>query len=336
MFDSDRPSIPTAYADLMLDILDERGVAKAVALKRAEIDAARLRNVDGRISASEWARLSRCAMTLAEDEGLGIEYGLRQLPTAHGTLGYAVITSATLRDLLDTSAKYSRSRLSVYAIYLKEDGVSATLTVREKVPLGNLRNFFFECVLVGIAATVKFLFPDLFEQIELGFTWPQPDYFERYRDRLPKVNFRASDNQLRLPSSSLARKSLLANAAAHSQAIRQLDREMALLNLDASDLVDRVRAGLMLSEDGYPSLARLASSLFLSERTLKRRLREHGTSYREMLEKARYRDACALLRETDLSLADVSAKLGYQNPPTFTRAFRRWSGIAPSRYRDTL
>lgn len=147
--------------------------------------------------------------------------------------------------VLDTSAKYSRSRLSVYAIYLKEDGVNATLTVRGKVPLGNLRNFFFECLLIGISATVKFLFPDLFEQIELGFTWPQPDYFERYRDRLPKVTFRASDNQLRLPSSSLARKSPFANAAAHSQAIRQLNREMALLNLDASDLVDRVRAGLM-------------------------------------------------------------------------------------------
>ncbi|MCS3392869.1 AraC family transcriptional regulator [Burkholderia thailandensis] len=318
----------------MLDILEERGVSRSIALKRAGIDAARLRNVDGRISASEWARLSRCAITLADDEGLSFEYGLRQLPTAHGTLGYATLASATLRELMETSAKYSRSRLSFYALYLKEGGVSATLTVREKVPLGNLRNFFFECLLVGISATIKFLFPEVFERIELCFAWPQPDYFERYRHRLPKVRFRASDNQLRLPSFALDAKSPLANAAAHVQAVRQLDREMALLNLNASDLVDRVRAGLTMTEDGYPSLSRLASSLFLSDRTLKRRLQEHGTSYRDMLEAARYRDACALLRETGLSLADISAKLGYQNPSTFTRAFRRWSGTAPSRYRD--
>ncbi|VBF02047.1 AraC family transcription regulator [Burkholderia pseudomallei] len=132
----------------------------------------------------------------------------------------------------------------------------------------------------------------------------------------------------------MPRRLALANNEAHAQALGQLDREMARLNLDGSALADRVRAALTLTESGYPSLARLASKLFLSERTLKRRLQAHGTSYRNMLEAARYRDACRLLTRTDRCVADVSTRFGYVNPSAFTRAFRRWAGIAPSRYRD--
>ncbi|CAJ3278292.1 AraC family transcription regulator [Burkholderia pseudomallei] len=132
----------------------------------------------------------------------------------------------------------------------------------------------------------------------------------------------------------MPRRLALANNEAHAQALGQLDREMARLNLDGPALADRVRAELTLTESGYPSLARLASKRFLSERTLKRRLQAHGTSYRNMLEAARYRDACRLLTRTDRCVADVSTRLGYVNPSAFTRAFRRWAGIAPSRYRD--
>ncbi|QTB81612.1 helix-turn-helix transcriptional regulator [Burkholderia pseudomallei] len=156
----------------------------------------------------------------------------------------------------------------------------------------------------------------------------------RVRGRLPKARFRAPDNRLRLPASSLPRRLALANNEAHAQALGQLDREMARLNLDGPALADRVRAELTLTESGYPSLARLASKLFLSERTPKRRLQAHGTPYRNMLEAARYRDACRLLTRTDRCVADVSTRLGYVNPSAFTRAFRRWAGIAPSRYRD--
>ena len=71
----------------------------------------------------------------------------------------------------------------------------------------------------------------------------------------------------------------------------------------------------------------------LSPRTLHRRLARQGTSYSRVLEQARLMKASSLLRDTDQKLLEISFLLGYRNAPAFSRAFRRWTGISPRKYR---
>ena len=70
-----------------------------------------------------------------------------------------------------------------------------------------------------------------------------------------------------------------------------------------------------------------------SPRTLRRRLREEGTSFHGILDRIRFEAAEERLREPTLSLAEVSADLGYADQASFTRAFRRWTGEPPAAYR---
>jgi AraC-like DNA-binding protein len=101
----------------------------------------------------------------------------------------------------------------------------------------------------------------------------------------------------------------------------------------ADPLLARVRAQLAPGPDGYADLERVAERLFMSGRTLKRKLQERGTTFRALLDDARFRQAQHLLEDPDLGIQQVAIALGYPDPACFTRAFRRWSGRTPSQAR---
>src|SRR5262249_43239654 len=98
-------------------------------------------------------------------------------------------------------------------------------------------------------------------------------------------------------------------------------------------LLERVRAQLGPGPDGYADLERVAARLLMSGRTLKRKLQERGTTFRALLDDARFRQARHLLENPDLDIQQVALALGYRDPACFTRAFRRWSGRTPSQAR---
>ncbi|HZR34523.1 MAG TPA: AraC family transcriptional regulator [Nevskia sp.] len=105
---------------------------------------------------------------------------------------------------------------------------------------------------------------------------------------------------------------------------------------EGEDLVGRVRAELALRENGYPDLAGVAARLSMSDRTLKRRLQRSGTSYQALRDEACRRDALRLLENPNLEIRQIASALGYGDPPSFTRAFLRWTGESPSAARRRL
>lgn len=116
---------------------------------------------------------------------------------------------------------------------------------------------------------------------------------------------------------------------AQTQAPEQCEREQALDARGPDNVAQRVRAELNLGAEGYPDLSGVAARLLTSSRTLKRRLQQRGTSFQQLLDEARHRDALRLLENPDLEIRQIAAALGYQDPPSFTRAFRRWTGQSP-------
>jgi len=77
----------------------------------------------------------------------------------------------------------------------------------------------------------------------------------------------------------------------------------------------------------------IASLFSIHRRTLNRRLNADGISFRDLVEQERYEVARQTLIDTGLQVAEVAALLGYADASAFTRAFRRWSGIAPAEWR---
>ena len=88
--------------------------------------------------------------------------------------------------------------------------------------------------------------------------------------------------------------------------------------------------------EGHPTIEKVARSMGSSVRTLQRRLANKELSYSEILDEVRRNEACRLLERRNQSISIVSSSLGYSEPSAFTRAFSRWMGLAPSKYRQRL
>ena len=84
----------------------------------------------------------------------------------------------------------------------------------------------------------------------------------------------------------------------------------------------------------YPTIDQTAQRLRIPVCTLQRRLRESGISYRELVEAVRLEWACRLLEAPDARIAEVAKTLGYADPSSFSRAFRRWHQMSPRAYRQ--
>jgi AraC-like DNA-binding protein len=95
------------------------------------------------------------------------------------------------------------------------------------------------------------------------------------------------------------------------------------------DLVRRSIEQLLPSE---PTILAVAKVLSLNVRTLQRRLAESGVSYRRLLDECRRQRAEEELGRHELPVAEVSRRLGYSDPAHFVRAFRRWTGHAPTHF----
>lgn len=82
-----------------------------------------------------------------------------------------------------------------------------------------------------------------------------------------------------------------------------------------------------------PRRAEIAQLMSMSERSLTRQLGREGTSYIELLAHVQQERAKNFLRDPALSVAEIGYRLGYTEPAAFSRAFTRWTGIAPLRWR---
>jgi len=324
-----RNSLPAAYLRLVLEIAAERGVDPGQVLRGTRISLAQLAAPESRVKAADAARAVTNAVHLSGDFALGLEMGLRTKPTAHGYLGYAVMSCNSLRESLEVAIRFVQLRQRDVSLTLTVDGADGVLQADDAHDLGAQRQFFLEGMMIGLARVAGFVLGEAMLDCELCFDWAEPPYFAAYRSRLPRVRFAAPAVQLRLDAHLLERQPLMADAGAAQQALEQCEREQALGSREPDNIVRRVRAELTLSADGYPDLSGISARLFTSNRTLKRRLQQCGTSFQVLRDEARHRDALRLMENPDMEIRQVAAVLGYKDPPSFTRAFRRWTGMTP-------
>jgi len=110
---------------------------------------------------------------------------------------------------------------------------------------------------------------------------------------------------------------------------RGLDRSMSH-SLSARLAQETVAA---LVSEGYPTIERAARALDCSPRTLQRRLHEEGLTYGELVDRVRADAARRLMEDPSRHLYEVASALGFADPSSFSRFFRRMTGVAPRQYR---
>jgi AraC-like DNA-binding protein len=333
--DLTKPTVPVGYALLVLDVAGAHGVPAEAVLAAAHLPAVALEDPNGRVSMLQMGTVLLRAVELTGEPALGYEIGLHSSLTSHGIMGYGMMSASSLREAIELGIEFLRLRLPMLTAELRVEGDKAVIEVAETVPLGPVRTATFDLFLVGIARMGPSLSDHRFgpDDVDLWFDHPEPDYHERFRDRLPPSRFDMGVNQVRFDAVHLDRRPETANPRNARMVEEQCRRELEQLGL-SGDVVGQVRAVLRASDGGHPTLADVADRLHTSSRTLKRRLQEHGTSYQQLADAARRAEGIRLLTATELSVEQIATRLGYADASSFRRAFQAWTDATPRQFRE--
>jgi len=127
-----------------------------------------------------------------------------------------------------------------------------------------------------------------------------------------------------------------ANADVHQMLMGKVD-DLRNLNGDEQTFLNKVASFIQTKIIyGVPTLNECATAFEISESTLKRRLQSSGMNFQQMIDHVRFSVAKNILENERLSMEDVSCMLGFSSTSAFTRSFKRWSGVTPLRYRNSL
>lgn len=103
------------------------------------------------------------------------------------------------------------------------------------------------------------------------------------------------------------------------------------------DLVEQVKRRVqLLLGSGDISVERIAGPLNISPRHLRRKLSQENTSYEQLVDELRRETAIRMIGEGELSLTSIAYELGFLDPSSFTRAFRRWTNMSPTSFRQQV
>jgi AraC-like DNA-binding protein len=155
-----------------------------------------------------------------------------------------------------------------------------------------------------------------------------------YRAAFGAVRFDEAEAAIVFDRFYLGRPLTASTAAERLRLLGRAARIESMLDMTVAERVRRcLRASLptrWLSED------EAAAQLMVSPRVLRSRLAQTGSSFRAIVEELRYETARQFLATSVLELNDVALLLGYSEASAFSRAFNRWSGVAPSAWRARL
>ena len=293
-------------------------------------------NPRARASYAQFGALARNAITLTGNEALGIDVGKRIHLGNLGMLGLALLASNSCQDAVDTTLTYGRVVAPGFALSARSEGNETVLVVRPTVPMGALHAFAVECLLKALSDVTRFLLQGSPLPVRrLHLDYPRPAYAERYAEITDApIVFDSHAIEVVLAKEDMTRRLGFGDPLTASEAKRLCDFELS--QLPGTGLLEQVRSLLAKTPGEYPSLHGLARELGTSARSLRRALARLGSSYQALLFEVRKEHALDYIRSTHLSVEGLAQRLGFSDARAFRRAFKRWTGLTPSEYRQTM
>jgi len=326
-------SHPVAISQVMVNFAARLGVDVETCLLGTGISEGQLHEADMLIERRQEMRLvENLILALPEVPALGFELGLQYNVATFGLWGFVLRTSRTLREALDVAIRYlplstAYCRFTTWSD-AEEFGVVAD---SDDIP-PHLRRFLLE----RDTATAIQLFHELglsgFRVKRIEYQGREPDDAARiealcgiapqYGCPRDAIVLRRQDAEMSLPMYDAHLVRLL-----EDQCRAQLERRQV------SGVAGQVRR-LVLGPLGLiASIEDVARQLAMAPRSLRRRLDEEKTSFRDVVDAERRQLAVRLLEGTEMKLDEMALQLGYSDTASFTRAFRRWFDRAPGEYR---
>ena len=325
-------TVAIAQVHQVMQGASHRGLAVEPLLARSGISESLLASPLARVSQRQFAALLRVLRRALRDE----IWGLTSRPIRPGSFAQCarlLLQSSSLEEALRKGFAFWHLLIDDFTPRLECHGGLARVRLDRHVPENARLDYAQKTFMLFSLGLVSWLVARRVSVVTVDYTTSLPVaemsrvYQAPIRRGQPQFGFSFEARWLALPvvQSEQSLLEFLANAPGN----------LFVKYRDSSSASQRIRRLLQRNlGTEMPSLEIVARQLGTTPQTLRRRLRDEGRGFQALKDELRRDAAIALLGDSGVSLAEVALRLGFSEPSTFHRAFKKWTGVAPGAYRE--
>ncbi|AZD28849.1 AraC family transcriptional regulator [Pseudomonas chlororaphis] len=328
----EKDSVAVYFVQVMVHALRAQPERLAAVLAEAGIDPALLGQPEARVPASAFAALWLIQIRELQDEFFRLDsHGLP--PGAFALICRGLIQEPTLEKAL-------RQCLANFGLFLRD--FRGSLSVRGKRAVLSLDSqprdeatgrFGEETFLVLMISLLCWLGGRRIAIDRADFRYPRLSLGDDALLWGPNLTFGAERTEIEFASRFL-RLPVVQDLASLKVFLRSAPQWLVIRFRNQHGLATQVYQRLRRSHySQWPTLEAFAGEVQVSPSTLRRRLEREGVSYQEIKDEVRRAMAVELLRQSRASIGEIAERTGFQEPSAFHRAFKKWTGESPGRYR---
>ncbi len=334
----DTACIPTSYSRFMANELNLHEKSLGELVRGTTVEGDQITSDATLLTPRQQIQILRNSLRISGDNGFGLRLGKRLTPPAHGALGFLANSSPDLLTAVDAFQEYLPTRMSFIRLDVShnEQLLECHLKVDFEAEVAIYRALI-EAVSLSLLSTLEFILGRPLVEGRFLFRFPEPDYGDLYSDYFPgTVSFSEKESLVQIPLELCYTPNASADHDNYDLALKQCQTMLAQLPLEKNTTRHRVQAYMLSHPPGQFNEQMVADSLFITKRTLARRLDKENTSFRQLRDELFANLAGSYLRDSNLSVEAVAGLLGYHDSASFRRAFKRWFSITPIQYRQNV
>ncbi|MEP5568465.1 MAG: AraC family transcriptional regulator [Halioglobus sp.] len=325
-------TVPMHYVNALMPSARRHGLDGRQMLERLGIDPDLLNVEQARVPSSQYRLLTQYLADELQDENCGMLAQRSKIGT-FAMMCHACISCPTLGEFLQRSAEFTALVNDCLTLELHRDGEAAGYSIRAEPGTTDEDEVIIMILLAITHRLANWAIGQTIALDSVGITRQRPGYAHEYNFLfMAPIQFESKHNALRFASRYLD--------APIVQSEQELNRflsgpAMYLMTSpdDDKSLVSKIRTMIKGDVAGlFPEFSVIASQLNLTTATLRRKLRAEGSSYQQLKDDIRRDTAIHQLGRGQLTMDQVAQSVGFSEPTSFFRAFKRWTGVTPRAY----
>lgn len=316
------------------------GVTRAQLLQGTGLEDRDPTDLSGGMTETQHLVLIRNALRLSADPALGLVLGFNRHISTLESYGFAIMCCETYGEAVRVGCEYQRTlgrfsgRLLQLSMHL--EGAEAVMDIAIHPGLGDLTTFAVEDMLGNILSSTRWVTGHALPLREIRCAYPPPTHAAVYQRYFHcPIHFNAPHTQVRFAATFLDTRLPMASSNAARIHLAQCQKRILDDPIPQQDtLVSQIRAQVTSTLANGLSLEQCADRLAISPRTLRRKLQQRGLTYQKIVDEVRASLAQSYLQNTRLPVETIAERLGFNEPTSFSRAFKRWSGSSPRAFRQ--
>jgi AraC-like DNA-binding protein len=266
--------------------------------------------------------------------GFSVRVGQKMVIDDYGVLGLSWRTCSRVGEIFERSTRYFKLLSNTFFWRIVEvGGISRVYLDRDLYRPG--LGLSTEASLAATVVVLKQTSEKDIHPVEISLKHSPPEDMKSHNDAFNcNLLFNQDDYYIAYHTADLNLRTARADELINSYLLSRVDEETNNITISSSKIIPEIEELLRRAlPSGIPSMDYLCEHLSMSRRTLTRRLKDNGVTFRDLIKKTQEDIAKEYLKKPEYSIGFIAFETGFSEQSAFNRAFKRWTGKSPLDYR---